>query len=327
MEAGMRADRLLSILLLLQNQGKMTAKDLSEALEVTVRTIYRDIDALCNAGVPIYSDSGHGGGFSLLNDYHTNLTGLSEDELEALLMLRSLAPLSDLGLSKALQAALLKISAALPESSRSKDEIFRQCFYFDSTWWQQSDIRIPHLHVVQDAVLHNHKLLIAYQTPFSLKVERIVSPFGLVAKAGKWYVVCERNESLHVYNISNLADALLCEDKFERPADFELEKFWNHWCSEREAFLTNFIVSVRVAPNFVHILPMYFGNQINQKIVQAEPSDAKSWIPLELTFESFEAARDRILGFGRGVEVLEPKALQLSIRDYAEQIIDLYQDK
>ncbi len=321
----MRADRLISIILLLQIHKKRTAQNLAVELEVSERTIYRDIDALCIAGVPIYSDSGHGGGYALLDDYHTNLTGLTKEELRALFLLGSLAPLSDLGLSSALQAALLKIAASLPDSNRSEDMQIQHYFYFDSTWDQQSDSQVPLLRVVQEAVLQNRKLVIVYQTPYSLKVEKIISPIGLVAKAGNWYLVYVRGETYHVHNISKLVDARSTNERFDPPINFDLENFWGLWCAERESYLSNFNVSVKVAPSFVPFLSMYFGHQIKKKIDQAGQPDEEGWIRLELSFESFEAARDRLLSLGGGIEVLAPTALRLSILDYAEQIIRLYQ--
>ena len=131
-EADMRADRLLSIMLLLQSRGKMTARELAEALEVSERTIYRDIDGLCIAGVPVYSESGHGGGYGLVDDYRTPLTGLSRAELQALMTLGSLAPVLDLGMLDELRSAILKISAAQPDSSPWQDRRVDQYFHFDS---------------------------------------------------------------------------------------------------------------------------------------------------------------------------------------------------
>lgn len=322
----MRADRLLSILLLLQVHGKKTAKELAEELEVSERTIYRDIDALCTAGVPVYSEAGHHGGYALVDDYHTNLTGMSRDELRALFMFGSLAPFADLGLGTELKSALLKLTASLPNSERRDEDEFRQRFLFDSTWWQQGSSLVPHLQVVQEAVWGTFRLRILYQTHQFVEIEQVVSPYGLVAKAGRWYLVCFRNGSLRVHQVEKLVDAQVMNERFERPTGFNLAQFWDKWCSEQEVFLTNFIVSVKVAPHFIPFLPHYFGSQIKDKINQAESPDAEGWLSLALSFESFEAARDQILGFGRGIKVLSPRALQLSVCDYAAQTLDLYQD-
>jgi len=320
----MRADRLLSILLLLQARGKMTARELAQEMEVSERTIYRDMDALCIAGVPVYSEAGPDGGYALVDRYRTNLTGLTEKEVRALFMLSIPAPLADLGVREELRTALRKLSAALPDARRGAEERARQCIHLDSTWWRQGEERVPHLQTVQRAVWENRQLHIVYRPPFAIEIERLVAPYGLVAKAGVWYLVYARNEMIRVQRVSNLLDVRMAEETFARPADFDLAAFWAAWCAAYEALLTDFTVTVRVAPNFVPELPRQFGNSIRAKIAQAGPPDAAGWIRLELSFESFGAARERILGFGRGVEVLEPEALRCSVLDYAQQIVALY---
>jgi predicted DNA-binding transcriptional regulator YafY len=323
----MRADRLLSIMLLLQGRGKMTAHDLAEALEVSERTIYRDIDALCTAGVPVYSESGHGGGYGLAEDYRTHLTGLSKAELRALMTLGSFAPFSDLGMRDELRAALLKISAALPESSRFDDEKIQRNFHFDQTWWRQSSAWMPRLQKVQEALWQERKLEILYHLPQPLDVRHLVSPYGLVVKAGRWYLVCERNGSVFVYRLSELLDVQLSQEKFTRPEDFDLAGFWSEWCQRYEGFLTMFNVTLEVASGVIPLLPKAFGSQVEGQLSEAKPADADGWLRIEVTFESFEAAREKILGFGGGVRVLAPQALRLSVRDYAAQIVKLYQSE
>ncbi len=321
----MRADRLLSILILLQSRKKMTARDLSEALEVSERTIYRDINALCIAGVPVYSESGHGGGYGLLEDYRTQLTGLSKNELRALMMLGSLAPLSDLGMRDELRAALLKISAELPENSRLDDERIQGCFHIDQTWWQQASTWMPHLQKVQKALWEQRKLQILYRVPQPLEVKHLVSPYGLVVKAGRWYLVYARNGSIFVHRLSELLDVQLVEEHFIRPADFDLAAFWAGWCREYERFLTDLKVIIQAAPNSLPLLQSRFGSQVEGQIEVSEPQTGDSWVHLRLAFETFESARDQILSFGRVVRVIAPQALKMSVLDYAQQIIALYQ--
>jgi predicted DNA-binding transcriptional regulator YafY len=320
----MRADRLLSILLLLQAHGQMTARELSEELEVCERTIYRDIDALSIAGIPVFSKSGCEGGFALVDSYRINLTGLSEGEVRALFMLSIPAPLNDLGASQDLQKALLKLSAALPDTLRRDEEKVRQCFHFDSTWWRQGEERVPHLHKIHQAIWENYRLHVVYSPPFGIEFERVVSPYGLVAKAGVWYLVCATDDKIHVHRVSNLLDVQMSDITFERPASFNLAVFWREWCAEYEKLLSDFTATVRVAPDFIPELLRYHGDSIRAKVTQSGATDADGWIKLELSFESFEVARDRILSFGRGVEVLEPSSLHRSVIDYAEQIIALY---
>ena len=321
----MRADRLLSIMLLLQDRRKMTACDLAEELEVSERTIYRDIDALCTAGVPVYSESGHGGGYALLENYRTHLTGLSKDELRALMTLGSLAPLSDLGMRDELRAALLKISAALPESGRFDSERIQRCFYFDQTWWQQSSAWMPHLQKIQEALWQERKLQILYRLPQPLEVARLVSPYGLVVKAGRWYLVCERKGSVFVYRLSELVDVQLSEEKFIRPEDFDLAGFWMEWSMRYERFLTVFTVTLEVAPEIIPLLHKTFGSQVERQLADGGQVNAEGRLRIDVAFESFEAAREKVLGFGGGVRVIAPQALRLSVQDYAKQIVKLYQ--
>jgi len=320
----MRADRLLSILLLLQARGKLTARELAQELEVSERTIYRDIDALSFAGVPIFSESGHQGGYALVENYQTTLTGLSKGEWRALFMLGNLTPLADLGVREELQRALLKISAALPQDRCRDDERISRYFHFDSSWWRQDKERLQHLQVIQQAIYQNQKLNIVYQPPFAVEIRRLVAPYGLVAKAGRWYLVWAKNDAIHVHRVSNLLDVAISEEPFTCPEHFDLAAYWQGWCINYEALLMDFTARVRIAPRLIPFLPMYFGHSIHTMIDGAPPPDSDGWIQLDLTFESFGTARDRLLSFGSAVEVLAPRSLKLSIVDYAEQITSLY---
>ena len=320
----MRADRLLSLLMLLQSRGQMTAQELAKELEVSERTIYRDMEALSIAGVPIYGEPGPEGGYALLNSYRTNLTGLTEGEVRALFMLSIPEPLTELGVSQELRAALRKLAAALPETYRSDEAKVRQRFHLDSTWWQQGDEHVPHLPIIHQALWQDRQLHIVYRTAVGVKINQTVAPYGLVAKAGVWYLVCSQHDAVRVHRVSILLNVRLAKESFAIPVGFDLVKFWTEWCRAYEARLDAFQATLRIAPNFVTELPRYFGNQIHDRIAQAEPPDEAGWLRLELTFASFDEARERILGFGRGVEVLEPRALRRSVLDYGEQIVALY---
>lgn len=320
----MRADRLLALLMLLQSRGRMSARQLAEELEVSERTIYRDIDALSVAGVPIYSEHGPNGGYALIEDYRTDLTGLTEGEVCALFMLSIPAALADLGASDELKSAFRKLSAALPDTRRRDEERVRQRFHFDSTWWQQAADPLPHLQTIQRAVWRDCKLHITYRPVLAVEIQRIVAPYGLVAKAGVWYLVHSGNGAVRVHRVSHLLDARESEETFERPPDFDLAAFWEAWCAEHESLFSAFRATVRVAPEFVPELPRYFGSQIHADIGRSGPPDSAGRITLELSFESFEAARERLLGFGRGVEVLAPRALRRSVLDVAQQTVVLY---
>lgn len=331
----MRADRLLSLLMLLQARGRMTAARLAQELEVSERTIYRDIDALSTAGVPIYGDPGPAGGYALLDSYRTNLTGLTEGEVRALFMLSIPQPLTDLGVGQELGAAFRKLAAALPGARRGDEQRVRQRFHLDSAAWDEVELAEPHLPTVYQAVWQDRKLHIAYQIhSLAVHVEQTVDPYGLVAKDGAWHLVYGVNSSgelrlatVRVLRVTALLDARVSSESCIRPADFDLAAFWREWCVARNVSRARYVVTVRVAPDFVPKLPIYFGNAVREHIAQAGTLDSEDWLTLQLAFESLEAARARILSFGRAIEVVEPIPLRRSILDYAEQIMDLYREK
>jgi predicted DNA-binding transcriptional regulator YafY len=302
----------------------MTAQKLADELEVSVRTIYRDIDALSAAGVPVYAERGPEGGCALLDSYRTNLTMLTQDEVRALFMISIPAPLTELGVSQELKAALLKLSAALPASRRHDEERVRQRIHLDSTWWFQPEEPAPYLQVIHQAVWEDRKLYLTYRLQFGAQVERLVDPYGLVAKASVWYLVCARDDQIRVHRVSHMLDARISDEHSQRPADFDLAAYWNSWCADYEKNRPHYPVTVRVAPELVRELPRVFGDRIHDMVVRAGPPDAEGWMTLTFPFETLEAARERILGFGRAVEVLEPQALRKSVLDFAEQIVTFY---
>jgi predicted DNA-binding transcriptional regulator YafY len=303
----------------------MTARDLASELEVSERTIYRDINALSGAGIPVYGEPGPEGGYALLDDYRTNLTGLTETEVRALFMLSIPTPLADLGESQNLKSALLKLSAALPATRRHDEELVRQRILIDSTWWNQSNQRVPYIQAIHQAIWQDRKLHIGYQLFFQIPIEQVVDPYSLVAKAGIWFLVWASKKKIRAQRVSNLTSVRITNEYFVRPPDFDLPAFWKDWCDAHKSLMFEYKAYVRIAPEFVPMLPHYFGREIYWGRNQGEKPDDSGSVYLELSFESFEAARERILGFGRGVEVLEPLQLRRSILDYAEQITSLYQ--
>jgi predicted DNA-binding transcriptional regulator YafY len=326
---GMRADRLLSILMLLQARGRMTAGELAGELEVSERTIYRDLDALSAAGVPVYAERGPGGGCALLDSYRTTLTGLTQDEVRALFMLSIPAPLAELGVDQELKMALLKLSAALPATRRHDEERARQRIHLDSSGWFETREPVPHLQTLQRAVWEDRKLHLAYRLRFEAQAEWLVAPYGLVAKANVWHLVCARGGHLRVYRVSQVLEAAISDESFERPADFDLAAFWQAWCAEVEEHRPYYPVVVRVAPDLVPWLPHYFGEPIREEIVRAQGTeagspDAQGWIRVTLPFESLPEARERLLGFGGAMEIVAPVALRESVVDFARQVVARY---
>ena len=202
----MRADRLLSIMLLLQTYRRMTAHDLANRLEVSERTIHRDMESLSAAGVPVVAERGAGGGWSLMGEYRTNLTGLNEAEIQALFLARSPRLLDDLGLGKAAEAAFIKLFAAVPPAMRRDAESASQRIYVDGAGWNQSEESAPLLPFLQDAVLKDRAVRFKYQRGDDCAVVREVGPLGLVAKGGVWYLVAAIDGDIRNYRVSRVIE-------------------------------------------------------------------------------------------------------------------------
>jgi len=326
----MRADRLLSLLMILQTRGRVTAEALAGELEVSVRTIYRDLDALSAAGVPVYAERGPGGGCALLDSYRTTLTGLTDAEVRALFVMTIPAALAQLGLGAELKAALLKLSAALPAERRQGEAWVRQRVHLDWSGSEQAGEPVPHLHTLQQAVWQDRRLWLAYRRqagPGMARFERLVDPYGLVAHLGVWHLVCSAGGRLRVLRVSSLLDARISGESFERPAGFDLAAFWAGWCADRDAWRdhSRYFATVRVSPALAPWLSQILSSAMLEKAqLDTAARDDAGWITLTLPFDSLEAARARLLGLGAAVEVLAPLPLRLSMADYAAQIVALY---
>ena len=323
----MRADRLLSLLMLLQTRGRMTARDLAAELEVTERTIYRDLTALSASGVPVYAERGPGGGVGLVEEYRTTLTGLTPDEARALFMMRVPAPLTQLGVGQEFKSALLKLSAALPDSRRAEEGRARQRILLDSSWWFQSGEGVPCLQTVQQALWQDRPLRMQVRSDFfNTQFEQETEPYGLVAKASVWYLVHGRGGKVHVTRLSQVLRAEILPSNFTRPVDFDLAVFWEKWCAEYES-QAPYVARVRLSPAVLPMLRYYLEERARDSLGESPAPDVEGWVTLDLPFESFVTARTRLLGLGRAVEVLGPEPLRKSLVDFAEQIVGFYQER
>jgi len=322
----MRADRLISMLMLLQSHGQMSALELAEELEVSERTIYRDITALSTAGVPVYASRGPGGGVRLIDEYRTTLTGLTPDEARALFILSIPEPLRQLGMDKTFRGALLKLSASLPDTRRADEARTHQRIHLDSSWWFQSEEQVPCLQMIQQALWEDRRLRMKVRWEFfNTEFEQEAEPYGLVAKANIWYLVYARAGNPQVRRVSQIVEAELLEECFVRPLEFDLETFWKRWCKDYES-QPPFLARVRVAPEALSLLAEYVGERARRLLAHSPIPDQESWLTLDLPFDSFVAARTRLLGLGRAVEVLEPESLRRSLIDFAEQIVGFYKN-
>ena len=314
----MRGDRLLSILLLLQVHRRMTARALAERMEVSERTIYRDVEALGRSGVPVYTERGPNGGCGLIDNYRTNLTGMTEMELRTLFMAGASKQLADLGLAKALDGALIKMLAAMPSAFQRDAERSRQRFHLDSAAWSQLNEEVPHLRVIQTALWEDRELCIRYRRDDGTLVERVVQPLGLVAKGSIWYCVADAQGLRRTYRVSRMQAVEVLETSFTRPPDFDLPSHWEASCAEFKAKILRYPVRVRISPSGFRHLPDSLTADL------AAPTEP-DWQELTLTFEVGHEARNVLMSLGAEVEVLEPVELRQNIQDLAEQIVAFYE--
>jgi predicted DNA-binding transcriptional regulator YafY len=320
----MRADRLLSILLLLQVHQRMTAGELAKRLEVSERTIHRDMEALGTAGIPVTAERGTGGGWHLLEAYRTNLTGLNEAEIQALFFTKPVRLLADLGLRKAADAALIKLLAALPSMSRKDAEQVAQRIHVDATGWHHAEEDISALSTIQEAIWKERKLSMTYQRDGGNSFERLVDPLGLVAKGSTWYLVAAAEGDVRSYRVSRVRDARVNEEPCARPKDFDLAAFWAESSTHFVASLPRYQVTARIAPE---VLETVYHAGRYARIEKVEPPDAEGWITLCLQFEQEEAACGYLLSFGTRVEIVEPRDLREKVLRLAESVAAFYAQK
>jgi predicted DNA-binding transcriptional regulator YafY len=318
----MRADRLLSLLMLLQTRGRMTAHRLADELEVSLRTIYRDLYALRVAGFPVYTERGPGGGCRLHEAYRTRLTDLTRNEISALFAVGIPAPLPDLQMSRNLRAALLKLTAALPEARWPDEARLRSRIHLDSTPWFQSVETTPFLPLVEQALWDNRQVEAVFRRHFGTLVSRTIHPYGLAAKGNVWYVVWnDADGRLRVDRVASIVEARLLDEGFECPKDFDLACFWAGWSREREESRVSLSVRVRAREDVARYLVHRFQKGREPSSTSGESTD---WTELVLGFEWLDDARRELLPLGGAVEVIEPEALRRSMADYAEQIAARY---
>ena len=251
----MRADRLISMLMILQARGKVTAQDLAAELEVSERTVYRDVTALSVSGVPVYTERGPGGGIRLVEQYRSNLTGLTREEVRALYMIGIPQPLAQLGFGSELRGAMLKLAASLPISLKSDEELARQRIYIDPEPWDRyrRPVVMPFLQTIQQGVWEGRVLHLRYELfagPQIDSLEVVLYPYGLVAKGGEWYLVAQQEDHIAVLSVDSVIVAQIRDESFDIPPDFNLETFWKHWCQGQSGYQHAFGVRMRIVSKF-----------------------------------------------------------------------------
>jgi predicted DNA-binding transcriptional regulator YafY len=317
----MRADRLLSILLLLQVQRRLTARELAERLRVSARTIHRDMEALSGAGVPVVAERGAGGGWHLLEEYRTNLTGLSDAEVQALFLASPGRLFTDLGLAEAADGALIKLLAALPIRHRGRAEDIQSRIHIDLAGWRQVEGAVPTLPTLQEAIWGERQLRIGYCRSDGREVERTVAPLGLVAKGSLWYLIAAHDGEPRTYRVSRIATATLLDATFTRPPGFDLAAFWAQSSSAFITRLPQYQVTVRVAPATLRSIRL--GGRY-ARIAQEGVPDADGWSTMQIDLETEAWAREFVLGFGAELEILNPPDLRAYVVHEAEMILARY---
>jgi predicted DNA-binding transcriptional regulator YafY len=320
----MRADRLISMLMLLQTRGRHTASQLANELEVSERTIYRDVIALNAAGIPVYTESGPGGGISLIENYKTDLTGLRLEEAQALSMINIPEPLVRLGFGEELKTALLKLSAAIPPPMRQIQAQARHRIHLDAAWWFQPEEPVPGLPIIHQAVWEDRLLWMKVRGDFNTISEQVVAPYGLVAKASVWYLVFAYKDHIRARRVSRIVSAEMLSQHFDRPVNFDLVAFWHKWCENYEQERPRYEVRVLVAPILAGRLSQLLSDNVPDLLNAPPDLQQDDWQVMTLTFESFETARTRILGFGGAVKIIQPVALRKSVIDFSRQTQLLY---
>jgi predicted DNA-binding transcriptional regulator YafY len=318
----MRASRLLSILLMLQTRGRLTAETLAETFEVSVRTIYRDIEQLSAANVPVYADRGPGGGFQLLDGFRTKLTGLTESEAESLFVAGLPGPAAELGLADQLLSAQLKLTAALPERNRAGAQKIARRFHLDPIGWFKSSESAKLLPEIARALWSDAEISIDYRRLDQISTRRL-KPYGLVLKGGIWYLVAERSEQIRTYRVSNIVKLEVTAERFARPKDFDLVRFWTESSRAYEVGLYRDRAQLRISPRGLQRLE--YANAAIAEALREQPKtlDDEGWMTVEVPIESVEAAALEFLRLGAEAEVLKPKELRRHLARTAREMAKL----
>ncbi|XXY49554.1 WYL domain-containing protein [Sorangium sp. So ce269] len=321
----MRADRLLSLMLLLQQakSRQLTAEELARRLQVSARTIYRDLDALSSAGVPVYAHRGPNGGIALLEGWQTSLTGLTQAEVHALSAVAAPGALADIGLSAALESGLIKLSAALPVVQRSAAEHARQRLHVDSSGWFQGREVVPHLDVLREGVWQDRKVWLAYRDFDGEASERVVDPYGLVIKAERWYLVAGAERGPSVFRGARVEGARLLDEGFERPAGFDLATCWKAWCQRFGERRASYVATLRVTEAGEEALRRIRPRGEHERWGQG-PRGRDGARTVTVDFERESIAVSQIIALGRGVEAIEPAALRARLEAIASDLGAVY---
>jgi predicted DNA-binding transcriptional regulator YafY len=319
----MRASRLVSLLLLLQTRGQMTAAELAAELEVSIRTVHRDMEALSESGVPIYAERGVHGGIRLVDGYRTRLTGLTADEAEALFLSGLPGPAAELGLGTVVAAARLKVLASLPGELRGRATRLVERFHLDATGWFQAGEPVPALSTLADAVWNNQRVDIEYDRGQTIASRRL-EPLGLVLKAGVWYVVALADGQARTYRVSRVKRAAALEERFERPPEFDLAAFWAESSAAYEREVPRVDVILRADPDRLGHLRDAVGSQAVNAAERLPDTDPAGWVRLHLRLDWPDEVPARLLAAGSSIEVLDPPEIRDRLVRIVRRVLERY---
>jgi len=319
----MRASRLLSILLLLQTRGRMSAQALAAEVEASVRTVFRDVDQLSAAGVPIWSERGRNGGFQLQDGWRTKLTGLTTDEASAIFLAGLPGPAAELGLGEAMTSAQLKLLAALPADWQASAQRVGSRFHLDPVDWFRSAEPVEHLRTVAEAVWQERRLAIRYKS-WTRVSDREVDPLGLVLKAGSWYLVAGSDGEPRTFRLAGIQKLAMLEKGFARPRGFDLARFWSDSTQRFEAGVYRSEARLRVSPQGLRRLKALGPAVAAAAIGTASQPEADGWQQVTIPIESADDAARELLRLGAEGEVLAPPELRRQMRDAAGRMAALY---
>jgi predicted DNA-binding transcriptional regulator YafY len=300
---------------------------------VSERTVYRDIEALSTAGVPVYTERGRHGGCALVPGYRTDVSGLTADEARALFTFTGRGTLADLGLDGELRAALRKLLARLPEPQRPEALRAKASVLVDPRGWRREAEPVPALRVLQDAVYRGKRLRMAYRssgTPAA--TARTVDPYGLVAKAGAWYLIAAaagQGGEPRLYRVARVAEAIVLNEPADRPADLDLEALWESLRRRVEDRPAGVAVSLRVradeADRVLRICRAQLADPVPAPETARAPETAAGWVKLDLVFVAEPAAAAVLAGFGPVVEVTAPESLRARLREIGAALLATYE--
>jgi predicted DNA-binding transcriptional regulator YafY len=299
----MRADRLLSILLLLQVHRRVTARELAKRLEVSQRTILRDMEALSGSGVPVVAGRGAGGGWSLLDGYQTRLTGLTAAEIQALFLARPVKWTEDLGLKREAETALIKLQASLPAGSRQSADFARQRVLIDPSGWRDPGESIACLPVLLEALWQDRQVRFRYRGVLTEPGERTSDPLGLVAKGSVWYMVASVNGEPRTYRVSRIEEVVVLDRHCRRPAGFDLAAWWERSAAEFRQKLPRYDATFLISPSAMRWV-RYRGWRLEEESAEGD------FVRVRLRFDAEEEALQFALSLGPGIEVIDPSGLR-----------------